>query len=169
MQWEAFKASTETKFNEAKQKITDIWNGIMNFFKGINLGKIGRDIIQGLINGISGMAKKAWDEAGKIANGIGDAISKAVGRKSPAKMTIAIGEDIGEGLKVGLTNTSDRIKDASNQMAQSALPNVPKNEIHNQTVGGKSLTVNIQSPKALDVREANRVFNQQLNKMALQW
>ena len=169
VQWEAFKASTETKFNEAKQKITDIWNGIMNFFKNIDLGKIGRDIIQGLINGISGMAKKAWDEAGKIATGIGNAISSAVGRKSPAKMTIAIGEDIGEGLKVGLTNTSDRIKDASNQMAQSALPNVPKNEIHNQTVGGKSLTVNIQSPKALDVREANRVFNQQLNKMALQW
>lgn len=33
----------------------------------------------------------------------------------------------------------------------------------------KHFTVNITSPKALDVREANRTFNQTLNKMALMW
>lgn len=164
-----WKAGVSARMKESEAEIKSIWNGVINFFKGIDLSKIGRDIINGLIKGISSMAQKAWDEAGKIANGIGSAISKAVGRKSPAKMTIAIGEDIGEGLKVGLNNTNERIQDASNTMAKAALPEAPKNTIQNQTVGGKSLTVNITSPKALDVREANRVFNQQLNKMALQW
>jgi hypothetical protein len=45
----------------------------------------------------------------------------------------------------------------------------PTNNISTQNVGGKTLTVNITSPKALDVREANRTFNQTLNKMALMW
>lgn len=168
--FEDWKAGVSQRLHESEAEIKSIWNGVYNFFKGINLSKIGKDIINGLIGGISSMAKSAWDAASRIANGIGDAISKAVGRKSPARMTIAIGEDIGEGLKIGLTNTNERIQDASKQMSQAALPEaVPRNTIQNQTVGGKSLTVNITSPKALDVREANRVFNQQLNKMALQW
>lgn len=169
VQWEAFKAATETKFNAAKEKIMSIWNGVMNFFKGIDLAKIGKDIIQGLINGIGSMAQKAWDKAKSIAEGIGTAISKAVGRKSPAKMTIEIGEDVGAGLEIGLDNSRGKINDASNRMAQAALPKIPTNNIQNQNVGGKSLTVNINSPKALDVREANREFNRTFNRMALQW
>ncbi len=165
----SWKAGVSQRMHESEAEIKSIWNGVMNFFKGIDLGKIGRDIINGLINGISSMAKKAWDAASNIATGIGKAISKAVGRSSPAKMTIAIGEDVGEGLKIGLNNTNDRIQEASNNMAKAALPEVAKNTIQNQTIGGKNFTVNITSPKALDVREANRVFNQQLNKMALQW
>ena len=31
------------------------------------------------------------------------------------------------------------------------------------------LTVNLHSPKALDVREANKVFNRTVNKMSLMW
>jgi phage-related minor tail protein len=164
-----WKAGVADRMHKSESEIKNIWNGVMNFFKGINLAKIGRDIINGLIGGITSMATKAWDAAKNIATGIGKAISKAVGRSSPAKMTIAIGEDIGAGMMIGLNNTTDRIQSASNQMAQSALPEVPANNIQNQTIGGKSLVVNITSPKALDVREANRQFNQTLKKLALQW
>ena len=34
---------------------------------------------------------------------------------------------------------------------------------------GKSLVVNLNSPKALDVKEANKQFNRTLNKMSLMW
>lgn len=157
------------RLDQSGQDIKDMWNGAMKFFKGIDLGKIGKDIIQGLINGIGSMASAVWDKAKSIGESIGKALKKAVNSSSPSKMTMEIGADVGKGLEIGLDNSVGKIDAASKRMAQAALPEIPTNNIQNQTVGGKSLTVNINSPKAMDVREANREFNRTFNRMALQW
>lgn len=162
-------AGVKSRLDQSGRDIRDMWNGAIKFFKGINLASIGRDIIQGLINGIGSMASAVWDKAKSIGSGIGNAIRKAVNSSSPSKMTMEIGADIGKGLEIGLDNSRGMIDSASKRMAQAALPEVPTNNIQNQTVGGKSMVVNITSPKALDVREANREFNRTFNRMALQW
>lgn len=171
VQWEAFKAATETKFNAAKAKVIEIWNSIMSFFRGIDLGKIGTDVMNGFLKGISGMKGKIESKAKEIAGSVGRWFKDVLKTGSPSKVTMEIGEFTGEGLAQGMQNSMSRIKSISHEMAFAAIPNTPK-AASTQTAGiaaGKAITVNINSPKALDVRDASREFNRVINKMSLMW
>ena len=55
------KDSISGKMKEVKETISNIWNNVMDFFKNINLFDIGKNIIQGLINGIKNMASSVVD------------------------------------------------------------------------------------------------------------
>jgi hypothetical protein len=159
------------KFNSDVDDLVRIARKIGSFLSSIDLSKIGHDIMQGFLNGITGMASRIWNKAKEIADGVGKWLRKALDSHSPSRVTMEIGMDTGLGLQLGLEDSISSIQAASKKMAKAAVPNVqqPTNNISTQNVGGKTLTVNITSPKALDVREANRTFNQTLNKMALMW
>jgi hypothetical protein len=66
------------------------------------------------------------------------------------------------------------IRKMAEKMSKNAIPdlNMEVNQGNNNVAtasAGKNLTVNIHSPKALDVRQASREFNRTLNKMSLMW
>jgi hypothetical protein len=91
---------------------------------------------------------------------------------SPSKLTEKMGEWTGEGMAIGLKNSLGQIKDISKQMADASIPdeiNVNGMNGNASMNGAKQMTVNIHSPKALDVRQATREFNKISNKMALMW
>src|SRR5690625_1025903 len=94
-------SATSEKMGEVKDKIVEIWDGIIDFFKGIDLMQIGKDIIQGLINGIGSMATAAWDKAKEIGNGIVNGIKGVLNIGSPSKVMAEIGVWTGEGLAIG--------------------------------------------------------------------
>lgn len=155
-----------------------IWNDVMSFFAGIDLYQIGKDIFQGLINGIKSMGEKVKSAARNIANGIGDTVKRILKLGSPSKLTEEMGKFTGEGLVIGLENSMGQIKNIASKMAGAAVPDLPKQnqfEINGGAgpiaAGGaaKTLTVNLNSPKALDIREANKAFNRTLNRMSLMW
>jgi hypothetical protein len=81
------------------------------------------------------------------------------------------GEFTGEGLAIGIENSLQLIRKMSEKMGEMTVPNIEQPEIDNVSTisAGKNLTVNIHSPKALDVRQASREFNRTLNKMSLMW
>lgn len=175
-----FKENISKKMTEAWEKIQDIWDDVMGFFKDIDLKQIGKDIIQGLIDGITDMVGKVKKAAENVANGIGNKVKEILKLGSPSKLLKGMGEDTGEGLKIGLENTISRINKASKDMAAAAMPKMHEMEglelsgtnINRGGAGiaaGKQLTVNMYSPKALDVREANIQFKRTLNKMAVMW
>src|SRR5690606_28986203 len=91
----------------------------------IDLYQIGKDIIQGLINGIGSMAQAVWDKAKSIAQGIGDAIKATLGIASPSKVMIQFGEWTGEGLKIGLENTFGQLRKVSKEMSEIIIPTMP--------------------------------------------
>jgi phage-related minor tail protein len=159
--------------NKAWTTIKDIWGKIESFFEGIDLAQIGKDIIQGLINGIKSMASNVASAASDIGNGIADKVKSILKLGSPSKLMIGYGENTGEGFAIGLKNSMSQIKNLSKEMAISATPNTKATNVNTINTGGanggKSLVVNLNSPKALDVREANRQFNRTLNKMSLMW
>jgi phage-related minor tail protein len=171
VQFEAFKAATETKMNAAKDKIMSIWDKVYNFFTGIDLGKIGRSIIESLVSGISSVAGKLKAKAKEIARSLPQWMKDVLHISSPSKVMMEIGANTGEGLFQGLQNSMSRIKSISNEMAFAAIPAIPKTASTEATgnVAGKAITVNINSPKALDAREASVQFNRVLNKMSLMW
>ncbi len=166
--FEDWKTGVRTRFNQAIQDVKDIWNGLVKWFQGIDLRKIGEDIIKGLANGIGNMKDHVYRKAQEIADGIGKKIKSALRIGSPSKVTEQLGEFTGEGLISGLQNSMSKIQSMSNKMAAAAVPEINLGET-NAAAAGKNLTVNIHSPKALDIREANREFNRTVNKMSLMW
>jgi phage-related minor tail protein len=172
-----FTTTIGNKLEEAREKVAEIWGNIMDFFADIDLKQTGKDILQGLIDGLWSMATDVWNAAKDIASGIGDKVASILQLGSPSKLLMSMGEDTGEGLEIGLENTLNKIRTMADKMAKNAIPNLDMEfEDANITANGaakvgsgKELVVNIHSPKALDTREANALWNRQMKKMALQW
>jgi uncharacterized protein YoxC len=165
------KAVSE-KMQEIWSKIKEIWGKVQRFFENIDLKQIGKDIIAGLISGITAKASELYRKATEIASNIAKKIRKALDSKSPSGVTMAIGEDVGDGLAIGMKNSFGTINEMSNRMAQMTVPDIeaPKaTATTGATSAGNSFVLNLNSPKALDVREANRIFNRTVSKMSLMW
>jgi hypothetical protein len=107
------------------------WRAGLTFIQSIpglivkGLGKLGelllsagRDIVNGLVNGIKGAAHWVADEAAKLANLIPGPIRKILGIASPSKVMIEIGRFVGEGLMKGLTGSADQVQSAAQDLAQ---------------------------------------------------
>jgi tape measure domain-containing protein len=63
----------------------DIWHNMEGFFKNIDLFEIGRDILRGLIKGMSSMAGAVADKVASIANIIPEGVRDFLGIHSPVK------------------------------------------------------------------------------------
>jgi phage-related minor tail protein len=120
--WESMKKTVQDKMDSAKKKVTDIWNSIVSFLKGINLYQIGKDIISGLINGISSLKDRALKKAQEIADGIKSRIKSALGIHSPSRVMMELGEDTGQGFVLGLESAIRNIQRVSDQLATASMP-----------------------------------------------
>jgi phage-related minor tail protein len=120
--WESMKQTIQNKMDSAKKKVTDIWNSIVSFLKGINLYQIGKDIIQGLINGISSLKNRALQKAQEIADGIKSRIKSALGIHSPSRVMMELGKDTGQGFVLGLESAIRNIQRVSDQLATASMP-----------------------------------------------
>jgi phage-related minor tail protein len=131
-------------------KIAEIRTGTTDEFVHINasMKDIGLNAIQNLINGMKEMSAPLIEQAKSMAQAVGDAINSTLG------------------LVNGISSQSPNVKPPN--LKGTTLPN-PNKFIIPTTTTQKALTVNISSPKALDVKEANREFNKSLNKMSLMW
>lgn len=104
-----------TMKTQVVQKVQSIKDGIINKLKSINLSSIGRNIIQGLINGIKQKANAVKNACKDIADSITKKVKGILGIHSPSTVFEDIGENTGEGLVRGLGN---KIRDISNKSAE---------------------------------------------------
>lgn len=74
---------------------------------------IGKQIVQGLVDGIVSMGGKAADAAGDLAKGVVDKAKSLLDIFSPSKRFQWIGKMVGEGLKLGLYGSAAGVKDAT--------------------------------------------------------
>ncbi|XJZ25947.1 hypothetical protein ACF5W4_11095 [Bacillota bacterium Lsc_1132] len=112
-------------WNEIKGIASTIMNGIINFFKSIDLVGIGKNIIQGLINGIGSMAKAAVSKAKEIAGNIKDAVTGFFKIHSPSRVfRDDVGQQLGAGLVIGMDRSQDSVARAAENMAAAAMPNL---------------------------------------------
>lgn len=104
------KTSIKTKMDEARTNIETAWNKAKTFLTNIDLAKIGRDIIQGLINGIK-------DKIAAVGNAVKDVASKITGKiksilniQSPSRvMRDQVGVHIGGGIAAGITKSTPKV------------------------------------------------------------
>ena len=86
--------------------------------KNINWRQLGRDIVQGLINGIGAMGNALWNAARNIARSALNAIKSFLGIASPSKvMRDQVGKWIPSGVAVGIEANTKPLTDAMHDLS----------------------------------------------------
>lgn len=117
--WKAIKE----QMNNIWTTIEDIWDSVMGFFEGIDLFQIGKDIIQGLIDGIGSMARAVWNKVTSIVDGMKEAITGKSGldSHSPSRTTHQYGEWAGEGLIGGIGSKIKAVANAGKKLVGAVI------------------------------------------------
>ncbi|QOV10940.1 hypothetical protein [Viridibacillus arvi] len=134
----AIKSTVVSKFNSLKSAVSKAmdavktavetgWNKAKSFLEGINLMTIGKNIIQGLINGIGSMMGEITSKVAEIANSIPEGIRKLLGIHSPSRVAIKLGGFVGQGLANGIAATVGIVATAAKKIAKAAVPNFSEN------------------------------------------
>lgn len=124
-----------------KDALTDLFNSLIELaltLLGIHspstvFKDMGTNIIQGLINGLEGMAEELWSKAGEIVNGLSDKASEAKDKVlkvisdslSTMKSKVADFKEVGKnligGLKQGITEYADKAVSAAKCVVSDAV------------------------------------------------
>ena len=105
--------------NVGKTLITSVINGIKSMFS--NLASIGRNIVEGIGNGISNATSWLCGKIRELCSNAKEAIKNFFGIHSPAKKMIPIGRYIVEGMAIGIRLASSTIKDAMSEINDTIL------------------------------------------------
>jgi len=128
-----------THWSKIKDGAVQAWNAVINFFKGVPgkilkalgsfgslLKNIGYDLVAGLQSGI----QKAWtwltDKLKGMVNLLPDVVKKVLGIKSPSRVFMTLGQQIGQGMEVGILGTKANIEAATGRVANSAIAGVQR-------------------------------------------
>lgn len=126
--WDAIKGIAE-----------DIWEGIEDFFTNVDLFEIGKDIIQGLIDGIGSMASAVWDSVKSIGESISDGFKSFFGIASPSRLMMEYGGFIGEGLQIGMDDSALQVARSAQALAEKGNPSSYTPEGGASTGGGRTV------------------------------
>jgi hypothetical protein len=113
--WNGFISFWSGLWNGIRTTVQDIWNGIISWFQGIPgmiqnvfsgaigwLTSAGRDILQGLWNGLKGIWESISSWISNTVGGIADTVAGLFGIASPSKLFTYFGEMMTAGLVEGL-------------------------------------------------------------------
>lgn len=125
------KQSISNKMTEVKTSISNIWSSVMDFFRGINLFDIGRNIIQGLINGVKNMARSLVNSVKGVVDGAIEGAKNLLGIHSPSRVFMEFGEYSGEGFINGINAMKDSVAKAGQNMANASLPTIKAPDFKN--------------------------------------
>lgn len=86
-----------------------IFDAIINAFNGVDWSSIGKNIIDGLINGLKSMVSGLGNAVVNIAKGVADSFKSTLGIHSPSTLFMEYGVYTGEGYAIGIDKSADEI------------------------------------------------------------
>lgn len=101
--------------------IKSMWGQAQSFLSSIDLTGIGRNIMQGLLNGISAVGETVIAKAKSIASSVAGAIKGALNIHSPSRVTTYLGEMTGIGLANGITNKTRKAVQSATRVANAVI------------------------------------------------
>ncbi len=113
-------AENEAAANEIITNIQEIVGKLGGKGEG-SLYKLGKEAINGLIKGMDKRAGAAVAKAQSIAKQISDTIANAFQIQSPSKVMMGYGENISEGLAIGMENGISKVDMAAARVANAAM------------------------------------------------
>mgnify|MGYP003599217408 FL=1 len=139
--WNSIKSSISNAINSAKDAVSNAINSIKNSFTSIgdiDLFEVGKNVIQGLIDGIGSMVKAVENKISEVAGGIKDKITGALDIHSPSRwMRDMIGKNMMLGWEIGIDRNAKLPQLAMQSAVDSiALPNVTAESVLSSRVSG---------------------------------
>lgn len=126
--WSTAKSGFSNVLNSIIQYMKQVPTNVKNFMtdavnkiKSFNLFQIGKDLIQGLINGIKNMGSNVVGAIGSVVKSGIDAAKKKLGINSPSKVFTQFGKWTGEGLAIGIDSENNRVAKASKGLSNSVI------------------------------------------------
>lgn len=169
--------SVITYIRQVPTNVSSFMNQAVNSIRSINLFEIGKNMIQGLINGIRGMASNVIGTIGGVVTGAVDAAKKKLGINSPSRVFKEFGMYTGMGLAEGIDGQNKSVLKASQNLSSSVINGYSANvstslskgsQAQNSSLGRGNVNVTINSPKSLSPYEIRKQFEQSQRKLALQ-
>ncbi len=148
--WNAIKTSVLNVVSNMKSSLQNKWNeikqNVKNAFSASNFVELGKNIVSGIISGIS---KKASDLFTSLTNLAGDALKaakKKLKSNSPSKLfRDEVGQWIPAGIAVGVEKNLGYVTSALNNMVDTMVPEVNaalSGSIPNSAMTGNTTTTN---------------------------
>lgn len=135
--WAAITASIKSSLESAKQAVSNAWNNIktntVTAFNSIRLSittalsqlpskmlTIGKQIINGLINGIKAGASGVASAIGNMASSAVAKAKSVLNIRSPSRVMKTVGEQTAEGMAVGIKKGAKAVVTEAQRMAEQA-------------------------------------------------
>lgn len=120
-------------FSSAWEAIKNIWGNVKTFFSGIwdkiksafnisDMLSIGKNIVQGIIKGVSKAKDQLTKKMKELAKGALDTVKSFLGIKSPSRVfRDKVGAMIDKGIAVGIDDNKTEVEKALNSMNETML------------------------------------------------
>lgn len=131
----ALGSSIKSIFSSAVAAVKSVWGSIVSFFQNIGnrilavfrslpskMASIGRNIVQGIINGVSGAAGALIARLRSLATQALNAAKSALGIHSPSRVfQEVVGKNIVAGIESGIYKYADNATDAMKEVSQKIV------------------------------------------------
>lgn len=107
--------------NNVISKVKSIMSQVLSYLRGISLVTIGKQMIQGLVNGISSMASAVVKSITGVVQGAISGAKKLLGIKSPSRVFKQIGAWTSEGMAIGVDNKAPLVVNSIEDMEKDAI------------------------------------------------
>lgn len=162
--WDDIKAAMSTAVKAVSEAIVKGLNIAIDWIKNLpsQMLEIGKNIIQGLIDGIGNMIGKIKSKVKEVANTVTDGLKNLLGINSPSKVTMELGEWTGEGMALGLQKSLSGVAQQAAAMSKAAIPDVGRASAESPIAKAQTATaaapqeITIIQPVYLDGREVSR-------------
>jgi len=165
-------------YQKVKDKAHEIATTVKNAIKDkLRIGspskvtyELGRDTAQGFVNGLNDTIAKVKDVTMKVSQNIASSVTSISDHGAMKKYFDMIRKN-GNYMNQFLNEIPKKLRSQVLKMGKTLAPELKGTKITKDSVfkKGNTITVNLNSPKALDVKEANKVFNRTMTKMSAKW
>ncbi len=148
-----------SNIKQVPTNVRNFMNQAVNILKSINLFSIGKNMIQGLINGIKNMGSNVVGAIGNVVKSGINAAKKKLGINSPSKVFTQFGKWTGEGLAIGIDSENNRVAKASEGLSNSVVGGYNANLKRiktNLNIGAKH---SVKSEQDRDEKQTVAIFN----------
>jgi phage-related protein len=110
-----------TNLDKIKQWFEDRFNDILAFLRGIDLAEIGRNMIEGLVNGVKAKAQALIDAVTGVVSGAIEWARRLLGERSPSRVFRQIGVFAMQGFANGIEESQPITIDAISEHIQAIV------------------------------------------------
>lgn len=117
----AMKTAVSGKMEEVKTTISKKWDEAKKIFSSIDLVQEGKNIIQGLVDGMGSVFEKVKKKAKEIADVVKETVKKTFDMHSPSRVMHGYGGNVVAGFANGISDSKGKAAKAAKEAATATL------------------------------------------------